>query len=143
MKVYIHQVAGGHDVSTNAVTREEAVSCTSESVVSEAEEMGYAADEFGDSIALVEVKVPREPWAVVVEWQDGTVGLNGPHPDAASAAVNAAAIANDNARNWDFRVFDGDKPGHFTLGDKDVDDPADLDDQIDIYIQEMGTPIHR
>lgn len=78
--------------------------------------------------------MPETPHCVVIEWGDGSVTVNGPYPDMPLARFGVNRVALEIWKN-----FDGPRTRHpdnngWTLGD-------DGQDQIDVYVQPMGTPI--
>lgn len=73
--------------------------------------------------------------AVIIEWQDGTVSVNGPYRDNDVAVKAARKIGLDiraEERLSDPRAY------------VETDDGCvlhDADDQIDVYAREMGSPV--
>lgn len=72
--------------------------------------------------------------AVVIEWSDGTVVVNGPYADAGIAATAAFYLATCESAEQEMSIRQtGD--ASWILGD-------DGQDQIDIYAVRMGEPVN-
>lgn len=76
-------------------------------------------------------------YVTILEWDDGTVAVNGPYETGAAAEVGAVKLAEHLARESG-RVATVTEDGA-VVHDGNV--PADEDDnRLDIYVREAGSP---
>jgi len=77
-------------------------------------------------------------YAVVMEWWDGTVMVNGPYglKEHANAACRHIAQEEAKEQDWPMQVRGHDDKLHCLIGE-------DGGDQIDVYVVEMGNPYNR
>lgn len=72
--------------------------------------------------------------AVIIEWGDGTVVVNGPYADAGFARTAATMLAHIEATEMEMSIRQtGDDS--WIIGD-------DGEDQIDVYAVRMGEPVN-
>lgn len=84
------------------------------------------------------------PHAVVIEWGDGTVDVNGPYATKDGAIAGARQIAKDLASDEDrsWRSTDEGAVVYTRFPESTDEESAENDDnRIDVYIRTMGTPV--
>lgn len=81
-------------------------------------------------------------YAIVCEWEDGTVDVNGPYPTEEAAILGARHIAKHSFPGTDFWTKDGAKVyPNGTTPQEMVERRVDPD--IEMYVREMGTPVEK
>jgi hypothetical protein len=75
-------------------------------------------------------------WCIVVEWGDGSVDVNGPYDSEEKVLSAVEPLVVEIARDWSLEPhYDGGAlKRSATLGE-------DWDDQIYVYVRQMGTPV--
>lgn len=73
-------------------------------------------------------------YAVVIEWGDGTVDVNGPYDSEHAVRNGVSRIATALARDEDRVLKINETCDHAIIG-------TDGEDQIDVYTRKMGEPI--
>jgi hypothetical protein len=71
---------------------------------------------------------PTPNWVIIVEWEDGTVGTNGPYTSLEMANIACGKLTG--------QIQDGPAEARFENGlARWV-----VEDQLDVYVQPMGLP---